>query len=308
MQFGTLPLTLRQLQYVVAVADLGSFRKAAEACHVSQPTLSAQVADLEAALNVQLFERGRRGVSATGAGHVLVARARSIIVSAGDLIVATQQSEDPLSGMLRLGVIPTVCPYLLPDLDPALRKEFPQLNLRWVEDKTEILVHKLERGELDAALLALEADLGDLDHEVIGQDPFVLAAPKAHALAKGRQAVNVSDLKKQDVLLLDDGHCFRDQALELCQKAGAEELSFRATSLTTLVQMAQSGSSVTLLPKIALDVENRNQQLRVRAFSQPVPDRTLVYAWRKGSPLEKAISQLAQASRAPLKSALSGRK
>ncbi len=297
MKFGSHSLTIRQLQYIVAVAELHSFRRAAERCLVSQPSLSAQVAEIERSLAVQLFERDSRRVLVTRPGEELIARARKILQAVDELEEAAKRHADPLAGVLRIGVIPTIGPYLLPDLDPALRAAFPQLGLRWTEDKTEALVAKVEAGELDAVLVALEAELGTLEHEPIGTDPFVLAAAQGHALGHTRGLVGFADLDDQDVLLLDDGHCFRDQALELCASTGARELGFRATSLTTLVQMVAGGTSVTLLPTLAVGVENRRGALVIRRFSNPAPSRTLAFAWRRGSALAEPIRQLASAAR-----------
>jgi LysR family hydrogen peroxide-inducible transcriptional activator len=294
MLFTTHPVSVRQLQYVVAVAETLSFRRAAERCFVSQPSLSAQVAEVESALGVQLFERDRRRVLLTPAGEAVVARARTVLVAVEDLVTAARGHLDPLAGTLRLGVIPTIGPYLLPDLDPALRRAFPKLTLRWTEDKTESLVAAVETGELDAALVALEAELGDLEHAVVGEDAFVLATATSDDL---RGPVRLADLGGRDVLLLDDGHCFRDQALELCTRAGAAELGFRATSLTTLVQMVAGGGSATLLPAMAVDVENRRGRLRISAFAAPAPKRTLGLVWRRRSPLAEPLRRVAAAAR-----------
>jgi LysR family hydrogen peroxide-inducible transcriptional activator len=294
----TLPLTLRQLQYVVAVADARSFRRAAERCHVSQPSLSAQVAELEGALGVRLFERDRRRVLLTAAGEELVGRARRVLLEAEDLTEAAKRHVDPLAGTLRLGVIPTLGPYLLPTIDPALREAFPRLVLLWTEDKTAVLVQRLERGDLDAAFLALEADLGDLEYEMVGRDTFVLATAKGHRLAHGSRPVRVEELRDEPVLLLDEGHCFRNQALELCSKGGAQELGFRATSLATLAQMTAAGSGITLLPELAVEVENRRGQLAIRPFSKPSPQRTVVLAWRRRSALADSLRAVAARARA----------
>ena len=180
---------LRQLQYAVAVADARSFRRAAEQCGVSQPSLSAQLAQLEGALGVRLFERDRRRVLLTPAGEELIERARRVLVDADDLVDAARRLGDPLAGTLAIGVIPTISPYLLPAAAPAIRRAHPRLTVRWREDKTENLARDLHAGRLDAALLALEADLGGpLQREVIGRDPFVLATPRAHPLAKKARA------------------------------------------------------------------------------------------------------------------------
>jgi LysR family hydrogen peroxide-inducible transcriptional activator len=290
-------VTLRQLQYAVAVADCGGFRAAAALCHVAQPSLSAQVAQLEEALGVQLFERDRRRVLVTPAGAEIVARARQLLAGAEDLLEAARRFADPLSGMLRIGVIPTIAPYLLPHAVPALRRRFPHLLLSWREDKTELLVAALGRGELDGALLALEADLGKLEHEVIARDPFVLALPRGHRLAVRRGAVPPEALAGQRMLLLDEGHCFRTQALSYCTRAGVEEQTLRATSLPTLVQMVAGGLGITLLPRMSVDTEVQRAQLTVRELGRPVPARTIVLGWRPGSALAAALRQIAAAIR-----------
>jgi LysR family hydrogen peroxide-inducible transcriptional activator len=296
--FAPHSFTLRQLQYAVAVADARSFRRAAELCHVSQPSLSAQLAQLEDALGARLFERERRPVLLTPAGEQLVERARRLLVGADDLLGAAKQLGDPLSGSLRIGVIPTISPYLLPEIVPALRRRHPALTALWVEDKTETLVASLGEGKLDAALLALEANLGILEHEVIGRDPFVLATPVGHPLAQARGPAKLGELAGSTVLLLDDGHCLRDQALSYCSRARAHEADFRATSLSTLAQMVSAGAGVTLMPRLALPTESRRGKLAVRRFADPAPHRTLALAWRKSSPLGPALRRLVATIRA----------
>jgi LysR family transcriptional regulator, hydrogen peroxide-inducible genes activator len=297
MNFRQLPYSLRQLQYFAAVAETKSFRRAAELCHVSQPTLSAQVAELEGALGVRLFERDRRRVFLTTVGEELLERARRVLLEAGELMAAATRGRDPLSGTLRLGVIPTIAPYLLPDLAAPLRSRFPRATLIWMEDKTQKLVAELGSGNLDGALLALEAEIGDLDHEIVGKDAFLLATSRQHALGRERGPVRLEALAGQRVLLLDDGHCFRNQALSVCEHAGAQELEFRATSLSTLSQMVLSGAGVTLLPKIAVAAENRLNQLAIRPFARPQPGRTLAMVWRRGSALEPALRPIARVMR-----------
>src|SRR5256885_14722022 len=174
----TYNFTLRQLQYIVAGAEMLSYRGAAQLCNVSQPSLSAQVAEIEAALGVPLFERDRRGVLVTAAGQELIARARRVLVEADDFAESAHRFVDPLAGTLRIGVIPTIAPYLLPHIVPALRKAYPNLTFVWIEDKTETLIRGANHGDLDGALLALEANIGDLDHVAIKVDPFVLATPR----------------------------------------------------------------------------------------------------------------------------------
>jgi LysR family transcriptional regulator, hydrogen peroxide-inducible genes activator len=293
----TYNFTLRQIQYVVAVADTMSFRRAAERCNVSQPSLSAQVAEMESALGVPLFERDRRGVLVTAAGQELVARARRLLVEADDFVEAANRFVDPLAGTLRIGVIPTIGPYLLPRVVPALRKAYPQLMFVWIEDKTDVLVRSVTHGNLDAALLALEANLGDLEHEVIAVDSFVLATPKGYALGRRTAPVNRNELHGERILLLDDGHCFRDQVLEYCSSSKVEELGFRATSLSTLSQMVSSGAGITLLPSISVPTEAHRSQLSIRPFSRPEPFRTLVLGWRRRSALADTLRQIAETLR-----------
>lgn len=285
-------LSLQKLQYVVAVADTLGFRKAAELCHVSQPSLSAQVRELEETLGVKLFERDRRRVLVTPAGADLVARARRVLGEAGDLVEAAARLGDPLAGSLRMGIIPTIAPYLLPEAVPAVMTRFPKIKLLFREEKTEVLVASLAAGKLDAAVLALEADLGELSHAVIASDPFVLAVPKGHALARKR-TISTEDLHGETVLLLDDGHCLRGQALSYCASTQASEASFRATSLSTLASMVSSGVGVTLLPQLSVPIENRRGQLVIRPFDAPAPSRTIALVWRPSSPMAKPLCELA---------------
>ncbi|HLK89980.1 MAG TPA: LysR substrate-binding domain-containing protein [Polyangia bacterium] len=294
-RFAPHPFTMRQLQYAAAVAEARSFRKAAALCGVSQPSLSAQLAQLEAALGVQLFERDRRRVLPTRAGEELCARARQLLVATDDLGDAARRLADPRSATLRLGVIPTISPYLLPRIVPALRKA--QLVVRWTEEKTPVLVSAIEEGTLDGALLALEAQLGDLERAPIARDPFLLAAPPAHPLGRATAPVEMSELRGADVLLLDDGHCLRDQALAVCAHARTHELDFRATSLSTLAQMVAAGAGVTLLPRLAVATETRHTRLVIRPFSDARAFRTLGLCWRRTSPLGPALRQVADTIR-----------
>lgn len=292
-----LPLNLRQLQYVVAVADERHFRRAAERCAVAQPALSTQIAALEEALGVRIFERSRRGVLLTPAGEALVAAARAILQASEALVQEARRHQDPLAGTLRLGIIPTLAPYLLPELAARLRQAFPDLVPRWVEERTDVLVAGLGEGRLDAALLALEANLEDLEWLELGRDPFLLTVAKGHALAKGRTPVSLARLEGERILLLEDGHCLRDQALAACARTKVEELGYRATSLTTLVQMVASGVGLTLLPQTAVATETARAPVAVRALAAPAPFRTLVLAWRRGSFLRDAAPALAETLR-----------
>lgn len=289
MNLAPHPVTLRQLQYVVAVAAKKSFRKAAEACRVAQPSLSAQVAQVEELLGVQLFERDQRHVALTPAGEVLVARAQALLQAADALVESARSLGDPLAGTLRVGVIPTVGPYLLPELAPLLRERLPRLSFVWVEEKTHVLLGRLAAGELDAALLADTDELGDLPGVVLGKDPFVLAAAPSHPLAQDRSPVLAESLDGEPLLLLDDGHCFRQQVLSYCSRLGAEEAGYRATSLATLVQMTAGGAGVTLLPRLAVAVENRRDALVLRPFAERAPSRTLRLVWRRASAFDEAL-------------------
>lgn len=289
------PFTLRQAQYAVAVADLRSFRRAAELCRVSQPALSSQLAELEEGLGARLFERDRRRVLPTPAGAQLLDRLRRLLVEADDLVDAARLLADPMAGTLRLGILPTIAPYLLPEAVTALRRDFPGLSLVWIEDRTAALVASLRAGDLDGAVVALESDVGGLEHAEIGRDEFVLAVPREHPLARSHGPVEAGTLDGVPVLLLADGHCFREQALAFCSRAGADELGFRATSLSTLAQMAAGGAGVTLLPRLAVAVENRRGTLVVRPFAPPPPARTLALVWRPRSPLARAMEPLGQA-------------
>ena len=291
--WDTAPYSLRQLQYVVAVADLGGFRRAAEACGVSQPSLSSQIARLEQSLGVQVFERDARGVRVTRAGQVVLGRARQVLLAAGDLNETARQQGDPLAGTLRIGVIPTVCPYLLPEVAPALHQSLPSLSIVWSEDKTQTLVKQIDEARLDAAIVARDARVSGLDSMAIGEDPFVLAAAPGHPLMKRASPASPASLDGATVFLLADGHCFRDQALAFCGASGAREAGLSATGLSTLVQMVGTGAGVTLLPRMAVAVENRRGQLAVRSFKSPAPTRTLILAWRRGSALRTPLEAVA---------------
>ncbi len=293
-------LSPRQLQYVVAVAETLGFQKAADRCHVSQPTLSAQVKQLEELLGVQLFERDRRHVLLTAAGRVVVDHARRVLLAIDDLLAASRLLGDPGSGTFRLGVIPTIAPYLLPEVVPAVHARYPKMQLVFREEKTDAIVADLREGKLDAGLLALEADIGEWASGVVATDPFVVAFPHGHPLAR-KKKVAASDLDGQNVLLLEEGHCFRDQALSVCDRAGArtsDEAELRATSLSTLAQMVSAGACVTLLPRIAVPVENRRGQLEVRPFTSPAPHRTIALIWRPQSPFADTFRELADVFRA----------
>lgn len=285
-------VSLRQLQYVVAIADTLGFHRAAARCGVSQPTLSAQVQKLEELLGVRVFERDKRKVRVTAAGEIVVCHAREVLVALDDLLAAVADAKDPFTGTFRVGVIPTVAPYLLPFVTPAVAARWPRLRLVLVEAKTDALLADLRAGALDAGLLALVDGMDDLEHAVVVEDPFVAAVPRAHALAR-KKSVTLADLEDEPVLLLEDGHCLRTQALALCRRARVADADLRATSLATLVQMVSSGSGVTLLPSIAVDVENRRGQLAILPLAGHHRGRTLCLAWRRSAPVGRAMRELA---------------
>lgn len=287
------PFTLRQLQYLLAVAEHRSFVRAAEACHVSQPALSMQVAQVEEALGVTVFDRDPRQVRLTPAGELLLLEVRRVVEGANGLSEHARRLQDPLASLLRIGVIPTIAPYLLPRLTPALRAAFPDLVVLWTEERTSTLVAKVQGQELDAALLAAEADLGPLETAPIGVDAFTLAMPYGHRLARSTEPVALSALEGEPMLLLDDGHCLRTQALQACEGAGLRELAYRATSLATLAHVVASGAGLTLLPEVAAEVERTRAPIAIRPLARPAPYRTIVLAWRRGTPLRDALVTLA---------------
>lgn len=276
--------TLRQLEYLLAVADEGHFGRAAAACFVSQPGLSSQIKQLEELLEIQVFERDRRGVLVTAAGEEVVRRARRVLLEVDELGEAARVASRPLAGSLRIGVIPTVASYLLPKLLPKLLRRHRQLRPLLREDKTDRLVEALGEGHLDVLLLALEADLGHAATWPLFEDPFWVVVPAGHRFAK-KKSIAEADLKGESILLLDDGHCLREQVLAACGSRRATELGdFRATSLGTLTQMVASGVAITLLPELSLPLETRGRRdLAVIPFRRPRPYRTIGLAWRKTS-------------------------
>jgi LysR family hydrogen peroxide-inducible transcriptional activator len=290
-------LTFRQLEYLVALADTLGFHRAAERTHVSQPALSAQIQQAEAILGVQLFERNQRRVLLTPAGAAVVLRARRVLREAEDLLAAARQWHDPFQGSWRLGLIPTVAPYLLPEILPAITQAHPDLRLMLREERTPVLVRELTSGGLDAAILAEVPDLGELKRVLLAEDPFLLATPANHPLARKRR-IALQDLDQSALLLLEDGHCLRGQAMAVCAQAGAREADFRASSLSTLIQMVGAGLGVTLLPSLCAPLEHSRADLALRPFTRPAPGRQLVLAWREGSPLAEALETFARELRA----------
>lgn len=278
-----LPST-RQLRYLVALADQLHFGKAADACFVTQSTLSASIKDLETLLGATLVERTRRTVMLTPLGDEVVGRARAILRDVDDLVDVASAAGEPLSGRLRLGVIPTIGPYLLPRVLPALRDAHPALRLYLREDQTAGLLERLGGGELDVLLLAFPYATGKLATHLFAADPFWLAFPRGHAFREF-DSIERAGLAGETLLLLEDGHCLRDHALSLCASAAAERPdAFQATSLATLVQMVDNGLGVTLLPKMAIDAGvTRGTRVSVRPIAAPAEGREIGLAWRASS-------------------------
>jgi LysR family hydrogen peroxide-inducible transcriptional activator len=295
-------MNLRDLRYLVALADERHFGRAADRCHVSQPTLSAQIRKLEEYLGVSLVERQPRRVSLTEAGVKVVERARRLLLEADAIVELAKTDRDPLSGALRLGLIPTVGPYLLPHVVRRLKRELPRLKLMLYEHQTAPLLEKLRAGEIDMGILALPVPLDGLEAEPLYDEPFTLAVPAGHRLADNER-VRVEDLKGETLLLLEDGHCLRDQALEVCSRIRVqEEQDYRATSLETLRQMVAAGHGVTLMPQLAADSPLGGARgMRTKTFVRPAPTRTIGAVWRKSTTRAQAIAATANAIRTAMK-------
>lgn len=288
-------MNLRDLTYLVAVADHRHFGRAAEACYVSQPTLSAQIKKLETELGVELIERHPRRILLTAAGEEIVDRARVILREADGVREIARRTSDPESGSIRIGLFPTLAPYLLPHVVPAVHDRFPRLELLLVEEKTEDIVAMLRDGRLDIGVLALPITEAGLECTVLFEEDFVLAVPVGHPLAD-RTAVPIEVLTDESILLLDEGHCLRDQALSVCRLVGASERrGFRATSLETLRQMVAAGVGVTLLPRLAVvPPVPRSDDIVLVPFEQPPPRRTIAMFWRPTSAVTPLVAEMAR--------------
>ena len=286
-------LKLKDLRYLVAVADQRHFGRAAARCFVSQPTLSAQLKKLEQSLGVQLIERAPNNVCLTPAGEQIVARARRILEASDEMVTLARSQRDPLAGRLAVALLPTIGPYLLPRVLPAIRRSLPRLELRLYEYQTAPMLEKLHGGELDVGILALPVELAGLEAHELYREPFLVALPEHHRLA-AHASVRVADLKEEKLLLLEDGHCLRDQALEVCSRVGVREpQDFRATSLETLRQMVATGAGVTLLPELAGRGAYRNARgVELRPFAKPAPARHVGAVWRRSSARRTAIEAL----------------
>lgn len=276
--------TLRQLQHFVALAEHLHFGKAAAAVAVTQSTLSASLKELEEILGAPLVDRTKRSVLLTPLGTEIAGRARQLLSEAEDLAQTARAVRAPLSGAIRLGIIPTIGPFVLPHALPSLRRKYPALQLFLVEDLTERLVTGLREGALDVALIALPYETPGLDVYAIKDDPFVVAAPKDHALMAAK-SVTADDVQAEKLILLRDGHCLRDHALSACGvRAQRQGDAFEATSLMTLVQMVDNGLGITLLPKMAVDRGLlKGTGLASRPLSGDAPAREIALVWRKGT-------------------------
>ncbi|MGD0026987.1 MAG: LysR substrate-binding domain-containing protein [Xanthobacteraceae bacterium] len=284
-------ITLRQLRYLASLARHRHFGRAAADCAVTQPALSMQVRELEREIGAELVERRPGEIVLTETGIEVAQRAERILAETRDLLDFARH-RDLLSGQLRLGIIPTLAPYILPRVLPRLQAAAPQLRLEVRETQTKMLLEELVGGELDAVLLALPADGAELETLRLFDDPFLLALPAADPLAvQGRVAVE--DVDQRRLILLEEGHCLRDQALAFCAGARHEApASLGATSLATVMQMVANGYGVTLLPQVAAGVEVRDGRVRLLRFVEPEPTRTIGLAWRRTSPRKQDFAEL----------------
>lgn len=293
--------TLRQLRYFAALARHRHFGRAAEECAVSQPALSVQIQDLEAGLGTVLVERGRGRIELTPSGVEIARRAHRILAEVGELEEFARHGGRLLTGPLRLGVIPSIAPYLLPAALPSLQRQHPSLALELRESQTAVLTGELQRGLLDALVLSLPIEQPELETLALFDDRFLLAVPAAHPLAADAAGA-ARLLVEERLLLLEDGHCLRDQALSYCQQVnrGATP-GFAASSLSTIIQMVANGLGITILPELSLPFEVHDARIVLLPFATPEPSRTVALAWRRSSPRRRdflELGKLLAASRA----------
>ncbi|MEM5493052.1 hydrogen peroxide-inducible genes activator [Hoeflea sp. AS16] len=288
-------LTLKQLRYFEALAQHGHFGRAAQACAISQPALSVQIRELEESLGTGLFERGARHIRLTNFGEEFAGRVRAILRSVDELGELAMASRDQLVGRLRIGVIPTIAPYLLPEIITDLTAANSNVDIQIRESLTPILVRELADGRLDAAIVALPVSEPSLTEVSLFEEKFVLVRPVAD---EGKPVPGHEDLREMKLLLLEEGHCFRDQALSFCniQSSRPREM-LDASSLATLVQMVGAGLGVTLIPEMAIAVETRSAPVSIAHFRDPQPSRTIGMIWRKTSPLAKQLRQISEVVR-----------
>jgi len=284
-------MNLKDLKYLVALADTGHFGKAAERTFVSQPTLSAQLKKLEEYLGVKLVERQPKNVQLTEVGKQIVVLARRMLDEGDEIIALARSNNDPFVGKLKIALIPTIGPYLLPRIMQKIRKNLPHLGLMLYEYQTEAVLTRLRDGEIDVGIMALPAPKDGLESRALYQEAFTVAIPNHHPLA-AKSSIKVQDLKGHTLLLLEDGHCLRDQALEVCSRVDVREAEgFRATSLETLRQMVVAGFGITLLPELAVESPFGSQRgLTIRQFGKPAPHRVVGAVWRKSSTRSAVIA------------------
>lgn len=283
-------MNIRDLRYFVAVAELKHFGRAAEKCCVTQPTLSGQIKKLEEQLEVKLFERTNRRVVLTETGGQIYEAAVSALKEVEKIKEISQNSHDPMSGKFRLGAFPTLAMYVFPSLVPKVKKDMPGLRLILMEEKTALLIEKLRNGEIDAALLALPVNEDFLVSCTLFDDEFYLAVPSGHELSRYKK-IDQKQLQNYPLLLLEEGHCLRDQALEVCQLYGlGEEHDFKATGLETLRQMIKAGTGITFMPEIA--IKEKEDEICYIPFTPPSPVRTIGLVWRKTSQRQQVIEKL----------------
>lgn len=275
-------MNLQDLRYFVSVSKHLHFSKAAKECNISQPTLSAQIKKLERTLGINLFERDNKNVRLSDAGTEVLYHAKIIMQEQQSILSIGQQFQDPLSGTLKLGVIPTIAPYLIPKLMPYLKRWLKKARIHLIEEQTNTLVKHLQNGDIDAAILALPIEAPNLIQKEFFKEEFQLAVHPSHPLGK-RKRIHTNILNNEKLLLLEDGHCFRDQVLEVCYSSGAKENSeFRATSLETLRQMVKSNAGTTLIPKMAV-TEKSSKTINYIKFYNPKPKRSIGIIWRENS-------------------------
>lgn len=286
------PISLKQLRYFDAVARTGHFGKAAEQCSVTQPALSMQIQELERELGLQLLERDRRGVMLTDGGREIASRAARILADTRDLVDFARRQSGVLSGPLHLGAIPSVAPYVLPQLLPRMRETYPDLDLFIRETQTQHLVRELLDGHLDLLVLALPVEHPQIETIRLFDDRFLLALPKSRGYPD--RILATPDMLQQDrLLLLEEGHCLRDQALAVCSLRRVENIDTSgASNLSTIVQLVANGMGMTLLPEVSLDVEAKREQVRLMRFADPEPQRTIGLAWRRSSPRKRHFVEL----------------
>lgn len=286
-------MTLRQLEYLEALAETLHFGKAARRCGVSQPALSVQIHQLEEHLGMRLLERRPRQVLLTNHGREVLGRAKNILRELKDIEAFAHQARRPLHGSIRMGVIPTIAPYLLPKILPELQHRFPELKLYLREDQTHRILRQLEQGELDVLLLALPIEAPGILARELFKERFLVALPTDHTLAPNKE-ISVEDLIRFPLLLLEDGHCLRDQALEVCSKDQAlADHIIKATSLNTLVEMVASGLGITLIPELAVPAQpSELNRIAIRPFTHPQPWRSVGLLWREQSGNQQELRML----------------